>query len=151
MRRARDGTLNGGKFTRASSLTPLAVPLLLEARFSTATLIRSGGLFLRAASPRTAVAAIWRARGWSFLTPTRSRASALWLRSIRPLAQAGTVPPGSSRSRRTKSTTWAGISSSRGKRAIFARHLSDSTSASRWASESVFSAAQAASPRRTVK
>ena len=32
MRRARDGTLNGAKFTYASSLTPLAVPLLLEAR-----------------------------------------------------------------------------------------------------------------------
>ena len=29
---ARDGTLNGGKFTRASSLTPPAVPLLLEAQ-----------------------------------------------------------------------------------------------------------------------
>ena len=29
MRPARDGTLNGGKFTHASSLTPLAVPLLL--------------------------------------------------------------------------------------------------------------------------
>ena len=32
MRPARDGTLNGGKFTSAHSLTPLAVPLLLEAR-----------------------------------------------------------------------------------------------------------------------
>jgi hypothetical protein len=32
MRPARDGTLNGGKFTRANSLPPLAVPLLLEAR-----------------------------------------------------------------------------------------------------------------------
>ena len=29
MRAAHDGTLNGGKFTRANSLTPLAVPLLL--------------------------------------------------------------------------------------------------------------------------
>jgi hypothetical protein len=32
MRPARDGALNGGKSTRAHSLTPLAIPLVLETR-----------------------------------------------------------------------------------------------------------------------
>jgi hypothetical protein len=51
MRPARDGTLNDGKFTRANSLTPLVVPLLLEARDGPGAL-RHGGDAPRAVQAR---------------------------------------------------------------------------------------------------
>jgi hypothetical protein len=65
--------------------------------------------------------------------------------------QAGIVVSGSSRSRRTKFTTDAGISAKLGNRPIFAKHFTDNTNANRCALVSVRSAAHTRSARVTAK